>query len=179
MEEIAGLLFRYYHNDHNDILFNHLIDGQILIYGENFNTRKTLSFGYYIRHDGDPIDLPYQLPFNFPLPPDWNGERGFGVTFRTKLRQVTQRGEVISEENIEYLAQIAPEFINHDWIVFPHYINAQADQGLDFFKPLPDNLEVLFHLELNHLRNNFTWNNFPNELSTWVSDTLLESLQLM
>jgi len=105
------------------IYYKHLIDITTTVNGKPFNTRVTLSYGFY---DKTPIKTGYITPIPkdlFMFPRGWY----FGVNLRIKCEQAgnIHTGQVQRADNFY-------KKFNQPY-VFPKYINNNNDQGVDFF----------------------------------------------
>jgi hypothetical protein len=139
-------------------------------------TRKTLSFGFYRRTPNNSLatnDYGFATPFT---PVFWVDNWYFGVNFRVKCQQAI----TIVHPNIAYTDTIAPAFLRSGWTLIPHYVNTHNDQGVDFFKLLPDKLLSGFNPKIDQEGYpTFVWQDLPQDIKDWIAQSIDEALRLI
>lgn len=135
MTLMRGFYFDYFANFRTIVYAVNINDGNINLHGKNFHSRKTLSFGFY-RRTVNNSQRKDRYKLHTPIPPyaGWRNKWYFGVNYRIKCEQAG----AVYQKNVDYADFIASDFINKGWILIPHYINGAMDQGVDFFKIIPD-----------------------------------------
>ncbi len=154
------------------IMFVRINEGVQVIGGTVFEKRKTLSFGYYLRHDPNPIDaIPYEFQNADHMYPDWNGEWILGVCYRVKCYQ----DGTVYPRNVAYANLIAPE-VPASWAIFPYYWGNNFDRGVDFFKKIPNPVLANYHALIDaNGKPILDWANLPQAVRDWVETTIVEA----
>ena len=158
------------------IMYIHINEGVLRIHGAKFYTYKTLSFGYFRRTLGNSSpNNEYNLQTPFTPNSCWTGNWDFGVTYRIRCEQLG----LVCQKNVAYADLIAEDFIRKGWILIPHYVNGGRDQGVDFFKIIPQNIIAKYHPQFDNGCPIFDGHNMPRNLQTWIDKTIKEAKGLI
>ena len=174
---IANFVFQHRAAAIARIMFIHINEGVLLINGAKFYTYKTLSFGYFKRtKKNSRCTNDYNLPIDFKPYLAWSGNWDFGVTYRIRCEQLG----LVCQKNVKYADLIAEHFIEKGWILIPHYVNGGRDQGVDFFKIIPQNIIANYLPSLiKDSRPIFNCQNLLQNVQTWIEETVLEAKGLI
>jgi hypothetical protein len=176
----AGFDFTPWADAHTRIMYIPINKGIEIIGGVNFNTQKTLSFGYIRRTIGrDTPNNNYHLTPPFEAIAGWPGTWEFVVNYRVRC----ENHGMVSAKNVAYSDLIASGFVTSGWSLIPHFINTHHDQGIDFFKPIPQSIlsDYLPPLDAedNPIFNEGIALMLPQIILNWIDATIAEAKGLI